>query len=290
MRETAPTPPYETLGYRRAPLDAPAPPADAAEDPPPTPGARDAVAWITLARPDQMNAMSREMRLELPLALRRAAEEARAAVLIGAPRPPGAPQAFCAGQDLGDVRESDLERTLTEEYAPMLTALWDAPIPVVAALNGAAAGAGLHLALAADVVLAAESATLAAPFAKIGLIPAGGGSWLLSRLVGPGQAKALTMLGRRLSAEEAARMGLVAETAPDEAFLERAAEIAAGLASGPTAAFALTKQAVHAALSAPFETHLATEARLQGEAARTRDFMEGVAAFLEKRRPRFEGR
>lgn len=250
------------------------------------------VAEVTMNRSGSMNAMSATMRRELAHAFRRAGREARALLITGAPPEPGASgrAAFCAGQDLGDVRESDLERILLDEYRPMLEALIEAPIPSVAAVNGVAAGAGMHLALAADIVYAARSARFVAPFARIGLIPAGAGSYLLPRLIGPARAKAMTLLGHPVDAETARDWGMILGVEEDATLLARARDVAARLASGPTRALALTKQALEKSLENGFVEQLELEARLQGEAGRTRDYQEGVAAFLEKRPPRFEGR
>lgn len=250
----------------------------------------DGLAEIALDRPKALNAMNATMRRELAVAFDRAGAEARALLISGAAPASGAKPAFCAGQDLGDIRDTDLERVLTDEYAPMLTALRDAPIPTVAAVNGAAAGAGLHLALTADIVIAARSASFVAPFSRIGLIPAGAGSYWLPRLIGPARAKAMALLGEPVPAETAREWGMIWSVEDDDRLLERARDLARRLAQGPTAAFAGAKKALDASLDNDFATHLALEAELQGAAGRTRDYLEGVAAFLEKRRPRFEGR
>lgn len=251
----------------------------------------DDVATVSLNRPDNANAMNKTMRLELADAFQRAAREARA-ILLKAERPanPAKKALFCAGQDLSDIRADDLELILREEYGPMLRGLIEAPIPSIAALHGPAAGAGLHLALSADIVFAARSATLTAPFAKIGLIPAGAGSYWLPRLAGPQRAAAMTLLAEPVPAETAAAWGLIWKAVADEALEQEARAAAAKIAGGPTLAFRLTREALRASLSHDFEAQLALEARLQGEAGRSRDYMEGVAAFLEKRRPSFEGR
>lgn len=251
----------------------------------------DAVATISLNRPDRMNAMNRTMRAELTDAFARAAEEARVMLLTAQkPQDPSAKAAFCAGQDLGDIRNEDLEQVLREEYGPMLRGLIDAPIPSIAAIGGSAAGAGLHLALSADLVFAARSATLTAPFARIGLIPGGAGSFWLPRLAGPQRAAGMALLGEPVDAETAERWGLVWRCV-DDAALDAAARAAAErLAKGPTEAYRLTRIALRRSLGNDLDAQLELEARLQGDAGRTRDFAEGVAAFLEKRRPHFEGR
>ena len=245
------------------------------------------VATITLNRPDRMNALTGPMRRELLHALKRAPEEARAVVLTGAGK------GFCAGQDLGDARsvaELDLETTLREEYEPLLRAIADAPVPVLAAVNGAAAGAGANLALSADVVIAARSASFIEAFARIGLIPDAGGTWLLPRMVGLPRAMGMCLFAEPIPAGRAAEWGLIWEVVDDEQLPARAAELAGRLAAGPTTAHRLAKRALRAGLSNDLEAQLALEARLQGEAGRSRDFLEGVEAFMEKRPPKFEGR
>lgn len=249
------------------------------------------VATITLNRPESMNAMSSMMRRELAEALPRAANAARAVIVTGARNPaPGAKQAFCAGQDLADIRASDLEQILREEYGPMLDGLARCPVPTVCVVNGVAAGAGAHLAMCADITIAAESARFVEPFAKIGLIPAGAGSYWLPRLVGPARARGLCLLSEPIPAATAAAWGLIWESVPDDAVLARGQALASKLASGPTAAFKLTKEALGQSLSNDWENQLSLEAQLQGEASRTEDYAEGVAAFLEKRKPVFGGR
>lgn len=249
------------------------------------------LAVITLHRPDKMNAMDARMRAELADAFRRASDEARAILLQAAPNPvPEGPSAFCAGQDLGDIRDTDLERSLVEEYGPMLSALAKAPIPSVCVVEGVAAGAGLHLALSADILIAAHSARFVAPFSRIGLIPAGAGSYWLPRVAGPRRATAMVLLGEPVPAETAVAWGLATEAVADAEARTRGRALAERLALGPTKAFALAKTALRDSLTTSFDAQLALEAKLQGEAGRTRDYQEGVAAFLEKRRPQFEGR
>jgi 2-(1,2-epoxy-1,2-dihydrophenyl)acetyl-CoA isomerase len=245
------------------------------------------VATITLARPDRMNALNGVMRRELLHALRRGAGEGRALVLTGEGR------GFCAGQDLGDaksVADLDLEGVLREEYEPILRAIVDAPVPVLAAVNGAAAGAGANLALSADVVIAARSAVFIEAFARIGLIPDAGGTWLLPRMVGLPRAMGMCLFAEPIPAGRAADWGLIWEVVDDDQLGARAAELARRLAEGPTVAHRLAKQALRAGAAQDLDAQLDLEARLQGEAGRSRDFVEGVGAFLDKRPPRFEGR
>ncbi|MEM7210397.1 MAG: enoyl-CoA hydratase-related protein [Pseudomonadota bacterium] len=247
----------------------------------------DGVVTVTLNRPDNLNSMNALMRRELVAALRQAPEDGRALVLTGKGR------GFCAGQDLGDVRsfdELDLERTLREEYDPILKALRDCPVPVIAAINGPAAGAGANLALGADIVVAARSASFLEAFARIGLIPDAGGTYLLPRLVGRARALGLSLLAEPLTADKAAEWGLIWEVVEDEALAEHVAAMARKLAKGPTEAYRLTKQALAASAGNDIEAQLSLEASLQGEAGRTRDFKEGVMAFLEKQKPNYEGR
>jgi 2-(1,2-epoxy-1,2-dihydrophenyl)acetyl-CoA isomerase len=250
-------------------------------------GVADAVATIRLNRPEKMNALSSAMRRELIEALSRAPGEARAVVLTG--NGPG----FCAGQDLGDVRslgDLDLDQLLREEYEPLLKLIYDCPVPTLCAVNGAAAGAGANLALGADIVIAARSASFLQAFARIGLIPDAGGTFWLPRLVGQARAMAMCLLAEPIPATTAAEWGLIWEAVDDEALESRTAELARRLAAGPTGTFRLIKQALRASPGNTLQAQLDLEATLQAEAGRSRDFMEGVMAFLEKRAARFEGR
>ncbi len=244
------------------------------------------LAVITLNRPEVMNALNTTMRLELAEALIRAGAEARAIVLTGAGR------AFCSGQDLGDGAAAglSLEAVLRDEYEPMLRAIYDCPVPVIAAVNGAAAGAGANLALAADVVIAAQSAAFMQAFTRIGLMPDAGGTWWLPRQVGFARAMGMALFAEKLPADEAAQIGLIWESVPDVDFEHHWRARAGHLAKGPTAAFGAVKRALRASLGNDLSDQLALEAQLQGALGRTADFREGVQAFLEKRPPRFEGR
>lgn len=244
------------------------------------------VATITLNRPEVMNGLNALMRREIVEAIGAAGVEARALVLTGAGR------AFCSGQDLGEAQavDPDFGRILREEYEPMLRALIEAPIPTLAAVNGAAAGAGANLALAADVVIAARSAVFVQAFARIGLIPDAGGTWILPRSVGLARAMGAALFAEPVPAETAAAWGMIWQAVPDEDFAATVAARAAQLAAGPTLAYRLTRQAMREGLSRDLEAQLAVEAALQGEAGRSQDFREGVRAFLEKRPARYEGR
>jgi 2-(1,2-epoxy-1,2-dihydrophenyl)acetyl-CoA isomerase len=188
------------------------------------------------------------------------------------------------------VADLDLEGVLRDEYEPLLRALAEAPIPTICAVNGAAAGAGANLALAADVVIAARSAVFIEAFARIGLIPDAGGTYWLPRMVGLPRAMAMCLLAEPIPADKAADWGLIWEAVEDGVLLARAEALARKLADGPTAAYARTKQALRASLANDLDAQLSLEAKLQGEAGGTRDFLEGVMAFLEKRPARFEGR
>lgn len=245
------------------------------------------LAVITLNRPDVMNALNTQMRAELFHAVKEASGRARALVLTGAGR------AFCSGQDLGDRANAanvDLERTLRDEYEPLLRAIYDCPVPTMSAVNGAAAGAGANLALAADVVIAAESAQFLQAFARIGLIPDAGGTYWLPRQMGFAKAMGAALFAEPIGARAAADWGMIWEAVPDDAFAAHWRARAEKLAQGPTAAYARAKRALRETYANDLNAQLALEAHLQGECGKTRDFQEGVLAFLEKRPPRYEGR
>ena len=248
---------------------------------------RDDIALVTLNRPDVMNALNAQMRAELLDAARRAPKEARAMVLTGKGR------AFCSGQDLGDranVANIDLERTLRDEYIPLLRAIFDCEIPTLAAVNGAAAGAGANLALAADVVVAAESAVFLQAFARIGLIPDAGGTYWLPRQVGFARAMGAALFAEPVTARQAEQWGMIWEAVPDARFADHWWGRARHLAAGPTETYRHAKRAIRESYANTLEDQLLLEAQLQGACGQTRDFKEGVVAFHEKRTPRFEGR
>ena len=245
------------------------------------------VATVTLNRPDVMNALNTQMRAEVTDAVTSGGTQARVVVLTGAGR------AFCSGQDLGDRANAanlDLERTLRDEYVPMLRAICDCPVPTISAVNGAAAGAGANLALAADVVIAAESAFFLEAFTRIGLIPDAGGTWFLPRQMGLAKAMGASLFAEKITARQADDWGMIWETVADEVFDAHVSERAAHLAKGPTAAYARVKQALRGSFDNDLDTQLAVESRLQGECGKTRDFKEGVVAFMEKRPAVYEGR
>ncbi len=249
--------------------------------------AAEGIGTITLNRPEVMNALNKQMRAELTHALQDLGKRVRVLVLTGAGR------AFCSGQDLGDggnAAQIDLERTLREEYEPMLRAIYDAPVPVIAAVNGSAAGAGANLALAADVVIASESASFIQAFSRIGLIPDAGGTYFLPRQIGFARAMGAMLFAERISAAQAAEWGMIWEAVPDADFIDVWQSRARSLADGPTLAYRNIRRALRAGLSNGLDEQLQLEAQLQAEAGKTRDFREGVLAFLEKRAPGFEGR
>ena len=245
------------------------------------------ICVITLNRADKMNALTTQMRAEIAHAVTQGGKEARVVVLTGAGR------AFCSGQDLGDratAASVDLERTLRDEYQPMLRAIVDCPVPTIAAVNGAAAGAGANLALACDVVFAAENAYFLQAFTRIGLIPDAGGTYVLPRSMGTAKAMGAALFADKISARQADDWGMIWASVPEAQFDEVWRERAAHLANGPTAAYAAAKEAIRGSWNNSLEDQLAFEAKVQGECGNSRDFKEGVLAFTEKRAPTFEGR
>lgn len=247
----------------------------------------DGVAVVTLNRPDLMNALNTQMRAEITHAVTEAGKTARAVVLTGAGK------AFCSGQDLGDrnsMANLDVERTLRDEYEPMLHAIVNCPVPTISAVNGPAAGAGANLALVADVVIATESAYFVQAFTKIGLIPDAGGTWALPRQIGLAKAMGAALFADKISAEQADKWGLIWEYVPDAEFADHWMARAKHLAQGPTGAYTRVKEAMRASFGNTLDEQLALEAKLQGECGKSRDFMEGVMAFVQKRPAKFEGR
>ena len=248
----------------------------------------DGVATLTLDRPDALNALTVPLKEALEAAFRDLAadDSARAIVLTGAGR------AFCAGQDLRERLEPDalpLADEIRRRYNPLIRAMRELPKPIVGAINGIAAGAGASLAFACDVRIAAEEASFLLAFGRVGLIPDSGATWLLPRLVGGAKAAELALLADPLNATDAERLGLVMRVVPAASLGDEARAVALRLAAAAPRAVALTKRALDQSWDATFEEQLETEADLQGEAGSTADHAEGIAAFLERRPPRFRG-
>ena len=247
------------------------------------------VLTITLDRPDRLNAMTGAMSAQLMAALTVAAQDRARAVLLT-----GAGKGFCAGQDLADPAvagpDADIGAVVDGSWNPAIRAIKGLAKPVLAAVNGVAAGAGANLALACDIVLAARSAKFIQPFCKLGLVPDGGGTYHLPRLVGMARAKGLALLGDAVPAEQAEAWGMIWKVYPDEALLAEAHKLAAHLATQPTFGLGLAKQAIHAAADNTLHEQLDLERDLQRRAGRSPDYKEGVRAFNEKRAPKFTGR
>jgi 2-(1,2-epoxy-1,2-dihydrophenyl)acetyl-CoA isomerase len=246
------------------------------------------VLTITLNRPEVFNALNAATHAALHAGLEEARtnDEVRAVVLTGAGR------GFCAGQDLTEFSAAvgDIRERLEETYHPNVRAIRALEKPVIAAINGPAAGAGLSLACVCDIRIASEAAVFAPGFVSIGLVPDSGGSWFLVQLLGMARAFEWMTSGRRLGAEEAHALGLVSEVVPSDQLPTRAAELAALYSAAPTRAIGLTKKLFANAVTATLEEQLGMEAELQSQATQTDDFREGVSAFLEKRAPEFRGR
>ena len=252
---------------------------------------RDGVARITLNRPDKLNSLNAAMHDELRQAIGRVqADGARSLILTGAGR------AFCTGQDLAErimprgAPPPDLGHSIETHYKPLVLALRALPIPVIAAVNGTAAGAGANLALACDIVLAARSACFIQAFSKIGLAPDCGGSYFLPRLAGSARAMGLALSGDRLSAEQAADWGLIWKCVDDDALMPDVEILAARFAQGPPLGYAATKRVLHASSNNTLEQQLDLERDTQRELGRSADYREGVAAFMEKRPAVFKGK
>lgn len=247
----------------------------------------DGVARVTLNRPEKLNSFTRVMHLALREALAqvRADDSVRVLVLTGAGR------GFCAGQDLADVAGADgLGAIVKEFYSPLVASLHTMPMPVIAAVNGVAAGAGANLALACDIVVAARSASFVEAFCRLGLIPDTGGTYFLPRLLGTARATGLAMLGDKLTAERAESWGLIWQCVDDAVLGAEVDKLARHFASAPTLGLARTKQALQASSTNSLAAQLALEGDMMDELGRSHDFHEGVAAFLAKRAPQFKGK
>jgi 2-(1,2-epoxy-1,2-dihydrophenyl)acetyl-CoA isomerase len=250
---------------------------------------KDNIAVLTLNRPEKLNALNRSMALELQDQLLACDENdaVRAVLLTGAGR------AFCSGQDLQEIppdRIPDIEKDIDEKYNPIIRLLKTIRKPVVCAVNGIAAGAGANIALACDIVVASSSAAFVQAFSKIGLIPDCGGTFFLPRLIGLQKATALMMLGDKISASDAERMGMIYASFDEVDFVEKTHLIAATLAKLPTVALMLTRKALLESSTNNLEEQLELEKKFQEKAGSTHDFKEGVSAFLQKRTPAFIGK
>ncbi|MBU2956759.1 enoyl-CoA hydratase-related protein [Paracoccus sp. 1_MG-2023] len=245
---------------------------------------QDAVLRVSMNRPDMMNALNRRMRQELTYTLTNLSDGVRCVVLTGEGR------GFCSGQDLTDASAAiDLERTLRDEYEPMLRAITDCEVPVIAAVNGVAAGAGANIALVCDVVIATQSASFIQAFTRIGLIPDAGGTWYIPRAIGAARAMGAMLFAEPVTASEAADWGMIWQAVADEDFAAVVMARATQLSQGPTSAYRSIRKAVAASFGNDLHHQLQLEAELQGKAGQSSDFTEGVGAFLQKRKPNFTG-
>ena len=250
---------------------------------------KNAVAFITLNRPDKFNSFNREMALLMQAKLDEAAlmQEVRAVYITGAGK------AFCAGQDISELVGDDkieIAQILSEHYNPIVKRIRNMPKPVVAAVNGVAAGAGANIALSCDIVVATASASFIQAFSKIGLIPDSGGTFTLPRLIGWQKASALMMTGDKLSATDAEKIGMIYKVFADEIFEEESKKIVQALSQMPTKGLAYTKHALNQSFINSWDKQLLIEDEYQQKAADTKDYAEGINSFLEKRKPSFKGK
>jgi 2-(1,2-epoxy-1,2-dihydrophenyl)acetyl-CoA isomerase len=252
----------------------------------------DGVAVLTLNRPDRMNSFNTEMHAEVRDALKQVKKDQAVRCLLIT----GNGRGFCAGQDLSDrnvdpnAEMPNLGESIEKNYNPLIRTLQGLEMPVICAVNGVAAGAGANIAFACDIVLAARSASFIQAFCKIGLVPDSGGTWTLPRLVGHARAMALSMLGDKISAEQAQSWGMIWQVIDDEQLKDEALSLAKRLATQPTKGLALIKRAIQSSWDNSFDEQLDLERDLQTLAGRTEDYREGVKAFMEKRQPEFKGK
>jgi 2-(1,2-epoxy-1,2-dihydrophenyl)acetyl-CoA isomerase len=245
---------------------------------------------VTMNRPDKLNSFNDAMHVALRTALEGAIANGTRAILLT-----GSGRGFCAGQDLGDRDPAkmdgppDLSHTLTTYYNPLVRLIHTADVPVVCAVNGVAAGAGANLAMACDIVLAADTAKFIQSFANVGLVPDAGGTWHLMRKLGPARAKALAMTGAPILAPQAADWGMIWKAVPADTLMDDAHALTSKLANGPTNGFAHTKRAMHAAMTNTLDAQLDLEAGYQKICGESHDYTEGVSAFLHERVPEFTG-
>lgn len=246
---------------------------------------------ITLNRPDRLNSFNDEMHIALRGAIESARDSGTRAILLT-----GSGRGFCAGQDLGDKDPSkmdsppDLGETITTFYNPLVRLIRSLDFPVICAVNGVAAGAGANIALACDIVLAAENAKFIQSFAKVGLVPDGGGTWSLPHLIGEARAKAMALTATPIPAAQAAEWGLIWKSVPNENLMSEARALTEQLANGPTIGLGMTKKAIHAAATNTMDEQLDLEAVSQKTCGETPDYAEGVSAFLQKRPANFTGK
>ena len=248
----------------------------------------EAIAWLTLNRPSVFNSFHRGMALELLSVL----DELQIDSTIRCIVITGEGKAFCAGQDLQEAIDPNgpgLHKILSEHYNPIIRKIRTIEKPVIAAINGVAAGAGANIALACDIVVASQSASFIQAFSKIGLIPDSGGTFFLPRLIGQNRASALMMTGDKVTAEEAFQMGMLYKVFATENFINEVEQLANKIANMPTKALALTKQLINESFNNTLDQQLESELKIQNMASQTYDYQEGVAAFLEKRGPAFKG-
>ncbi len=247
------------------------------------------VAYLVLNRPTVFNSLDTDMRKRFLAAL----DDYQADPSVRAVCITGEGKAFCAGQDLTEASDPEkplsFKNVLPNQYNPIVLKIRALEKPVVAAVNGVAAGAGANLALACDIVVASETASFVQAFSKIGLVPDCGGTWVLPRLIGFGKASAIMMLGDKVAAPEAVALGMIYKYFPDEVFKNQVTALMESLAQMPTRGLALTKKALNESVFAGLEQQLAKEAAFQSQAGATEDFGEGISAFIQKRKPNFKG-